>query len=162
MEVKTMTSKTDTCPIYLKEIEGYEGRYYISPCGKVWSNRGKGRFLKPASTDSGYLMVNLLGNNHYIHRLVAQAYLNNTDKLPQVNHKDEDKSNNHVDNLEWCSHQYNTEYSHAKTYQFICPDGQLIEVFNLRKFCRENNLQQTHMCQVAKGKAKSHKGYTKA
>lgn len=92
------------------DIKGYEGLYAITSCGKVWSHRRK-IFLKPLITKKGYCTVELSrGRVYRIHRLVAQAYLSNPDNLPEVNHKDEDKSNNSVSNLEWCTSEYNLTY----------------------------------------------------
>ena len=108
-----------------KPIEGYEGQYEISSYGRVkslkrpYENNGgiqwtKERILSPGKDKDGYLQVNLHcnGKQHQrkIHRLVAQAFLPNPDNLPMVNHKDEDKTNNNVDNLEWCDHRYNMNY----------------------------------------------------
>ena len=76
--------------------------------------------LTPNHTNRGYLQVRLSIGGHsntiarYIHRLVAAAFIPNPDNLPEVNHKDENKENNCVDNLEWCDHQYNMEYSQNK------------------------------------------------
>ena len=104
-----------------KSIPGYEGIYEVSNLGRVRSVERCDRFnrkivskiLKPNYV-SGYLRVGMYKNKTFkyylIHRLVAQAFLPNPDNLPQVNHKDEDKSNNRVDNLEWCDRSYNMNY----------------------------------------------------
>ena len=97
----------------MKNIEGYEGLYAITSCGKVWSYKRK-KFLTPLVNGNGYMFVNLCKNgkikNHLIHRLVAEAYIPNPDNLPQVNHKDENKTNNCLQNLEWCDAIYNINY----------------------------------------------------
>ena len=89
----------------MKDIQGYEGLYAVTSCGKVWSYKNE-RFLKPYKKRDGYLEVYLYKGGerkHYIiHRLVAMAYIPNPDNLPQVNHKDENKENNALPNLEWC------------------------------------------------------------
>lgn len=59
---------------------------------------------------SGYYYVDLQGKRRLVHRLVAEAFIDNPDDLPEVNHKDEDKVNNSVENLEWCDSKYNANY----------------------------------------------------
>lgn len=97
----------------MKDVAGYEGLYAVSIYGDVWSYRRK-KFLVKCPTKKGYLYVILSKNGNkehaYVHRLVAQAYIPNPDNLAQVNHKDEDKTNNNVDNLEWCTTKYNINY----------------------------------------------------
>ena len=94
------------------DIKNYEGLYAITSCGMVWSYR-KQRFLKPYNTGR-YLVVELFkngcGKQFKIHRLVAEAYLPNPYNLPCVNHKDEVKTHNWINNLEWCDYSYNINY----------------------------------------------------
>lgn len=98
---------------FWKDIEGFEGLYQVSNLGRVRSLR-KNIILKSRITRKGYEGVILYTNNipkgYYIHRLVATAFIPNPDNLPQVNHKDENKTNNCVDNLEWCTPKYNVNY----------------------------------------------------
>ena len=109
-----------------RTIEGYEGLYEVSNTGKVRSldryvkGKGesywlrKGRVLSPTKDRYGYLKVVLHCNGKCktinVHKLAAQAFLLNPDNLPEINHKDEDKTNNSVDNLEWCDRSYNNTY----------------------------------------------------
>lgn len=97
----------------MKDIKGYEGLYAITSCGKVWSYRAN-KFLKAEKLTNGYLRVSLVKKQKYkhclIHRLVAKAYLENPNDLPQVNHIDEDKTNNCLNNLEWISTADNINY----------------------------------------------------
>lgn len=106
----------------MRDIKGYEGLYAVTSCGKVWSYRRK-KFLKPYSDKKGYLKVGLCKNGErcqmYVHRLVAQAYISNPENLPQINHKDEVKTHNWINNLEWCDNKYNTRYSQAKKVRCI-------------------------------------------
>lgn len=96
-----------------KDIDGFQGKYQVSNLGKV-RRIGK-RILKPQVRKHGYLGVWLYdGHNNAkmesIHRLVAKAFLPNPDGLDEVNHLDENKQNNCVDNLAWCSHKDNSSY----------------------------------------------------
>lgn len=98
-----------------RDIEGYENLYKVSNLGRVKSLRfGKEKILKAIKNNNGYAIIFLRkeGNTKYyaVHRLVATAFLQNPNNLPQVNHKDEDKMNNRVDNLEFCSAKYNINY----------------------------------------------------
>lgn len=103
-----------------KPVVGYEGLYEVSSLGRVRSldrfyyRLHKGKVLSPTKDRYGYLTVTLNCNGKSktikIHRLVAQAFIENPDNLPQVNHKDENPSNNNVDNLEWCTAKYNNNY----------------------------------------------------
>lgn len=96
-----------------KEIPNTDGLYLISDAGKVFSVRNN-RVLKNQRLQNGYWRIELNINGekerHFIHRLVAETFLPNLDNLPCVNHKDENPSNNHVSNLEWCTHKYNMNY----------------------------------------------------
>ena len=96
-------------------IKGYEGLYEVSDKGRVKSiGYGKEKILKPFRNKYGYLQIGLRKNReqkwYLVHRLVAQTFIPNPDNLPQVNHKDEDKENNSVHNLEWCDSKYNINY----------------------------------------------------
>lgn len=101
-----------------KDIEGYEGLYQVSNMGRVKSlnyhRTGKERILKLRKNRGGYLRVVLhkdgKGKDYYVHRLAANAFLENSKNLPQVNHIDQNKENNCINNLEFCSSKYNCNY----------------------------------------------------
>lgn len=96
-----------------RAVPGYEGLYEVSNMGNVRNVR-RNTLLRLTKTNYGYIQVDLYKNGIKtglkVHRLVAQAFLPNPDNLPQVNHKDEDKTNNNVTNLEWCTVKYNNNY----------------------------------------------------
>ena len=102
-----------------RDILGYEGLYQVSNLGKVRSlkdSHGKNRklILKERTDKDGYKRVHLFKNGkgkHYgVHRLVAITFIPNPNNLPQVNHIDENKENNTIYNLEWCTAEYNNNY----------------------------------------------------
>ena len=103
-----------------KPIEKYKG-YEISNLGRVKSykvDKVNGKIMKPYKCTKGYLQIDISLDGRKrqnrvhlaVHRLVAIAFLPNPNNLPEVNHKDEDKTNNCVDNLEWCTSMYNNHY----------------------------------------------------
>lgn len=96
-----------------KDIKGYENLYSIDEAGNVFSYRSN-RYLKWHDDGNGYQYVELCKNKHRVckkvHRLVAEHFLPNPNNFSDVNHKDENKMNNTVENLEWCSTKYNNNY----------------------------------------------------
>ncbi len=109
-----------------KAVSGFEGFYEVSNKGNVRSldrtvtrKDGvvvsfKGKRLLPRLNQDGYLQIQISKGDKIktirVHRLVADTFLPNPSSMPEVNHKDEDKTNNAVTNLEWCSHKYNSRY----------------------------------------------------
>lgn len=131
-----------------KQIEGYNG-YYINSQGIILScNVGTIlRQIRPQIHNSGYYTVKLVKSNgdkkhEFVHRLVAKAFLPNDENLSDVNHKDLDKLNNNLENLEWCSRQNNLKHFYklsSKTSKSKCKlykNDEYIGTFDsIRKAC---------------------------
>lgn len=131
-----------------KDIKGYEGHYQVSSLGRVKSVKfHKERIMKMSIDSDGYVVLHLTRNNTRknvrVHRLVAEAFIPNYSNHPQVNHKDEDKTNNAVSNLEWCDCSYNNNYGNrnskagkaiakklSKPIEQRSYDGKLIKVWS--------------------------------
>lgn len=160
-----------------KDIEGYEGLYQVSNLGRVKSLR-RNIILKIKIERNGYekvvLTVNSIHKDYYIHRLVATAFISNPDNLPQVNHKDENKTNNCVDNLEWCTPKYNTNYgtcirkrqlsnTNGKLSKPVCQyskDGCFIKEWkSIRDVQRNLGFANTHISECCRNIIKSAYGY---
>ena len=126
----------DAVEVVRKPVKGYEGYYEVDQFGRVFgleriikvNDNGRnyekpiaGKQLKQSMHTKGYKTVSLTKNGKtktlFVHRLVAEAFIPNVDNLPMVNHKDEDKTNNFVENLEWCTNDYNINYGTARKRQ---------------------------------------------
>ena len=147
----------------VRVIPGYGGLYSATGGGEIYSYYGRGRVLKPCLSSSGYLQVGLTKDkvtvSSHIHRIVAELFVPGYFGGAVVNHIDEDKTNNNYSNLEWVSREYNTQYSNSSHWLVVFPCGKVEAVCNLKKFCRENNLNPSHMYQVAKGICSHHKQF---
>lgn len=137
-----------------KDIEGFENQYAVSTKGRV-RNLKNGKILAGSYGNDGYRFVRLKGKHHSIHRLVALAFLDNPNNLPQVNHIDEKKDNNDVSNLEWCSASYNVNYSSHKCsckVKQIDKNGNLIMIWNsLSQIEHELGYKSGSISNVCKG-----------
>ena len=126
----------DAVQVVRKPVKGYEGYYEVDQFGRVFgleriikvNDNGRnyekpiaGKQLKQSMHTKGYKTVSLTKDGKtktlFVHRLVAEAFIPNVDNLPMVNHKDEDKTNNFVENLEWCTNDYNINYGTARRRQ---------------------------------------------
>lgn len=122
-------------PTGYTKIKGFDG-YFINTKGEIisdnpYNSNYKGRIkLTPSKDANGYFVVTLNNKSYKIHRLVALTFIPNPYGYPQVNHKDEDKSNNSVSNLEWCTSQYNNTYNdkHYRATRWACKKCKLINI----------------------------------
>lgn len=159
-----------------KPVVGYEGLYEVSNLGRIKSLGNeysrKEKILKQRKNKDGYLCVNLYKEGKmkfcYVHRLVANAFIENTSSLPCVNHIDENPSNNQVDNLEWCTYQYNLNYGTCqqrkvekqskRVFQYSL-DGELVKVWQSTAECGRNGFDCGNVSSCCLGKLKHYKGY---
>lgn len=156
-----------------KDIEGYEGLYKVSNYGRVKSFKcSSEKILNPSPDKYGYLRVTLRKGNKNkcakVHRLVAEHFLSKIEGKNVVNHKDEVKSNNQVDNLEWCSTAYNNSYgtrlNRVSETQMLSilqfnQHGQLIKEWRGGSECTSYGFSQGAISMCCQGKSKHHKGY---
>lgn len=157
-----------------KDIEGYEGLYQVSNLGRVKRSKGKymksERILRLFINTPGYLQVMLCKNNKCkkftVHRLVAEAFIPNHENKPQVNHIDEDKTNNMVSNLEWMTakenvnHGTRNERSSKKIKAIDIANGEWNDYKSISECARELGLHQSSISMCLKGKRKTSGGYT--
>lgn len=148
-----------------KDIPSYEGLYQVSNLGNVKSlnkyHHKREQILKPKKDKYGYLCVRLSKNGELkdftIHRLVMLSFVGESNLT--VNHKDENKKNNRLDNLEYMSNKDNVRYSQAHKIKAINIDTGDIIYFNSTKETNLYGFQQANVLRVLKGQYKQHKGY---
>lgn len=140
-----------------KDIPNFEGLYQVSNLGNVKSFRKSTKYgskseyiLNPTINNGGYAQVTLYDNTKRtklsVHRLVAELFIPNPNNYPQINHKDENKQNNRVDNLEWCTAAYNNAYGTAKIraidkmskpIEQLTYDGKVIAIYRSARIASE-------------------------
>lgn len=139
-----------------KDIKGYEGYYQVSNLGnvrsldrKIGSRILKGRGVKAVTDKDGYLMAHLSRNGKAtyfrIHRLVAISFIQNKENLKEINHKDENKTNNRVDNLEWCTTRYNINHGSRNAKVSLALSGER---------SRTHKLSEAHVREIREAKGK--------
>ena len=168
-----------------KPVRGYEDRYMVSNDGRVKSldlyvnckggqRLSKGRIKPQRKNNRGYVCVGLCKDNHtynhLVHRLVAEAFIPNTEGKPQVNHIDGDLNNNCADNLEWVTDNENKTHSSIKAGGTQRPQkavivtekisGEKTYYCGLREAERALNLDHGSVMKILRGKCKTHRGYT--
>lgn len=145
-----------------KDIDGLEGEYAVSNKGNV-KNIKTNRLLGEYYNSAGYRFVILKGKDYLIHRLVALAFLDNPQNLPQVDHRDENKKNNDVSNLRWVTSSENTRHSahkHSCRINQLTLDGKLVKAWeSISQIERETGYFRQAIMQVCKGKHKQAYGY---
>lgn len=158
-----------------KDVKGYEGLYQVSNYGNVKSLRS-GKKIALNYDRKKYLTAHLCNKNGQkrirVHRLVAEAFIPNEKRLPQVNHIDENKNNNYYKNLEWCDNKYNSNYGTRnkkisnsrkiqtkKIYQFSL-DGDFIKEWeNIYEILSEIKIQKSSIYRCCEGLYKQAGGY---
>lgn len=164
-----------------KDVEGFEGFYQVSNYGRIKSFRESNRFygqtehlLSPTVTANGYESVTLYispkeRHKFLVHRLVAQTFIPNPNNYDAVNHKDENKRNNHVDNLEWCTLSYNNSYGTARIrhsitsgtpVQQLTLEGYPLAIYNSVHIASQiTGIPKHGIKECCSGKTKSSNGY---
>ena len=168
-----------------KDVVGYRGRYQVSNLGNVkslqrWDNlngriQKREKILKTAIDYKGYIKVKLYSGvdkkTVSVHRLVAMAFIENSDNKKQVNHIDGDKTNNRVDNLELCTNKENQHHARKngladncrkkgkKVLQFDLQGNFLNEWYNIETAGANLNINGRNICACCKGKVKTAGGY---
>ena len=138
----------------------YNGEYIVYDDGTVYSCKSK-KNLKQSDNRHGYLTVSICisgkPRTRYVHRLIAEAFLENPNMLPEVNHKDENPGNNRLDNLEWCDSKYNKNYG-RRAHKFSKSRGKAvicietgIAYHGIREAMRQTCINASEICACCNG-----------
>lgn len=150
----------------VKDVPGYEGLYQVNENGEVISRHRNFKVMKQQLKGRNghlYAEIGLTKNGvqkqHRVHRLVAEAFVPNPSFLPEVNHKDNNPLNNKAENLEWCTRQYNIDYSKSKPVMQINGD-KIIAIFkSVKEAGRRTGIKRTCINNVVNGRAKTAGGF---
>jgi len=150
-----------------KEVDGYEGLYLVSDEGEVISLRHEPPVMLKGGLRgrSGlfYKFVTLTKDGEEkkfsVHRLVASAFIENPNNLPEINHKDENTLNNRADNLEWCSRQYNIDYSKSKRVEQYEHGEKIAEYRSIAEASRQTGIKRTSINNALTGWSETAGGY---
>ena len=148
-----------------RDIEGYEECYQISNLGRVKSLKfNKDRILKPRKDKYGYLQVGLCKDGkvkrYLVHRLVANAFIPNSNNLEDINHINEIKTDNRLSNLEWMTHRDNIRYSKTKSVNQYTKDGRFVKTWDcIIEVQNQLGFGQGNICSCCQGKLKSSYGF---
>ena len=156
-----------------RDVKGYEGVYQVSSFGRVKRVKTN-RVLKGCKDNRGYLRVNLskdsVTSTNTLHRLVAEAFITNQENKPDVNHIDEDKTNNSINNLEWSTRKENCNYGtrnerigKLQSIPIIATNiktGEFQEFNSTKECARKLEIQAPNITHVLKGRLKQTGGYT--
>lgn len=163
-----------------KDIPGYEGLYQASSYGRVrglkrcvGGRMQRAMILKQSTHRDGYLKIGLYKDHRrkdfQTHRIIALTFIPNPKGFPQINHKDENKSNNHIDNLEWCTGSYNCKYGHrndkaiamcsVRVAQLDLNGNRIAEYPSMKEAKRITGVSNSHICNVCHGHRRMAGGY---
>lgn len=134
--------------------------YLVYPDGRIYSLL-RNKFLQPWVDSDGYLRVELQTVPKLVHRLVAECFIPNPQNYETVNHKDENKLNNHIDNLEWMSRENNVKYSQNNAIQMLDKEtGEVIQSFvSMSEAERQTGIYHGNISKVCQGKRRTAGGY---
>ena len=145
------------------DIKDFEGLYQVSTWGRVRSIR-TGKLRATYINNKGYECIGLYRNKKehkfLVHRLVAETFILNPYSKPEVNHIDEDKQNNYVYNLEWCTRSENIAHSWEKPVEATNTDGKTYYFTSAKECGVSLGLYPNIITACLKGRRKTHKGYT--
>lgn len=164
-----MHKLNDACLVSWKSIEGYE-QYQVNNLGQI---RRKNKILKPIKSRNGYLHIFLYSNGKakqvLVHRIVAKAFIKQVNNSKEINHKDGNKENNSVDNLEWCTRKQNVQHfldanklnnnRPKSVIQYDLEGRKIREYSSIRKASRESKINAHNIIYCCRGEKPTASNY---